>query len=137
MKIAANLPSIARRVAVATAHRLRRVVPPEFEVHVTNSGVVWVRHRDSGERAGADVFAILEGNPNLMKGIAMAAHHVLDTAQDFVSASTRNPWPQHDGDYNLAAYAQVEGDRVTLWYGKQGRQMIPLRPLRVEELLSN
>jgi hypothetical protein len=130
------MSELAERFAAALAERLALVLPSSFSA-VARYGVIEMRSELVSWTAYGIVDWFVDEPDPLPDRFERAAWNVLNTAQDFVSEVTREPWPRALGAVRseMAPPAAVVENRILkCWYGESVSPIVELPAIALDDL---
>lgn len=124
----------SRKLAMALAERIGKIVPAPFTLRSLGSGVdLYVGEEQIG---GSDAAIIIEDKDGRtaserVKTVVLA---VLGDIQDSVMLYLTEQWPTEIGGELAMPGARTDAGRVYLWYGASEEQpVISLRPIKFDD----
>ena len=121
------------QLASALAERLAQVLPEEFSIS-SEGHELWL---DTPDGFGNSAWAgAVDENPTDLSLYSAAAEVVLNSIQDGVSITLREPWPlmMVGREHQMAMPgAKVVDGTLELWYGNEDAPAIRFQPIKLQD----
>lgn len=124
----------SHKLAAALARRLNDIAPAFFRLSA-DEGRVNIYNGDTLDTISYTPEFVEDETRELKDVLFTATWSVLSALQDVISELTRDAWPSTDRRTMALPDVRVDADAVHLWYGEERAPLIPLPPIRLDEIM--